>query len=335
MSHNTARHLSSRASARVLAMIFAPTCLLAGCGAILRQAQITYIGVNSHFSPKQVEIELGRPFIEAYKNRVTINTAFTVDKAMAAPLPVALDGDLHFAGRAPQVALPVVAEIANARDEKAAIELVHAAEGSGKPLAVSGVWRIWPEHAGKAEEEQGKALPPFEVANPDHVFEIHPATRIAGLPLLRSFTPVTGFKPGDAQRTFAIYEKVSCTLRVKPKTISVVTETGLYNDVEFILKVAAGPQVVAADGRFVTASAMDLDGKVLVERLRMVFVKGTPPELAVMRLKAGDQLHVNGIPRLDFAEISRRVSGSSANPALLAQKLPYEIVILGVYPKRP
>jgi hypothetical protein len=247
-------------------------------------------------------------------------------------LPVALDGDLHFAGRSPQVALPVVAEIANARDEKAAIELVRGAAG-GAPLAVSGVWRIWPEHPGKAEEEQGKPLPALEGANPDHVFEIHPVTRIADLSLLRSFTPVVGFKPGGAGRTFAIYEKASCTLRVKPKTISVVTQTGLYNDVEFIMKIAAGPQVVAADGRFVTASVADLDGKVLVEHLRMVFVKGTPPELAVMRLKAGDQLHAYGLPRLDFAEVSRRVLNSGTNPALLTQPLPYEIIILGVYPK--
>jgi hypothetical protein len=87
------------------------------------------------------------------------------------------------------------------------------------------------------------------------------------------------------------------------------------------------------DGRFVTASAMDLDGNVLVERLRMVFAKGTPPEQAVRLLKGGDRLHVFGMPRLDVAEISRRVKDYRTNPALLTQPLPYEIVILGVYPK--
>jgi len=90
---------------------------------------------------------------------------------------------------------------------------------------------------------------------------------------------------------------------------------------------------VVADGRFVIASAMDLRGKVLVERLRMVFARGTPPELAVRLLKGGEQLHVYGAPRLDFAELSRRVKDSRTNPALLKQPLPYEIIILGVYTK--
>jgi hypothetical protein len=74
-----------------------------------------------------------------------------------------------------------------------------------------------------------------------------------------------------------------------------------------------------------------MDGKLLVERLRMVFAKGTPPEQAVKLLKGGDSLQVFGIPRLDFSEISRRVRGYPTNPALLTQPLPYEIVILGVY----
>jgi hypothetical protein len=331
MKGKTAKHPSRCAAARLTSVLFVLVYFLTGCGLIVRQATIAYIAVNSHFSPKEIEIEINKSFIEQYKNRIAIHTTFTVDKAMASPLPPAIDGDLHFAGRAPQVALPIVAEIVNADHQTAAIDLVHGAAGTGKPLQVSGVWRIWPEHAGKAEEEQGKPLPALDTDTPDHVFEIHPVTAINGVQLLGSFTPVKGFSPGGAQRTFGIFEKVSCTLRVKPKTVSLVTETGLYNDVEFIMKIADEPQVVVADGRFVIASARDLDGKLLVERLRMVFAKGTPPERAVSLLKGGDRLHVYGIPRLDFAEISRRVRDHGMNPALLTRALPYEIVILGVY----
>ncbi len=86
---------------------------------------------------------------------------------------------------------------------------------------------------------------------------------------------------------------ITCTLRVKPETV----------------------------------------GKVLVERLGIAFAKGTPPEHAVKHLKGGDRLHVYGIPRLDFVEISRRVRDHQVNPALLTLPLPYEMVILGVYPK--
>jgi hypothetical protein len=305
--------------------------LLGACGLIVRQGVIAYLAVNAEFAPKQVAIEINQSFIETYKNRVTMRITFTVDKAMGSPLPPEFDGDLHFAGRAPQVALPIVAEIVNGDAEQAAVAMVHAAAGTGRPLRVTGAWRIWPEHAGGAEERQGKPLPEFVSYKPDHVFEIHPVTVINGLQL-HGFTPVDGFKPGGAQRTFGIYEKAPCTITVKRTTVSIVTATGLYNDVEFLMKLADAPQVVVRDGRFVIASAMDLSGNVLVANLRMVFAAGTPPEQAVRLLKKGDRLHVYGIPRLDFAEISRRVAGHELNPGLLTHPLPYEILILGVYP---
>lgn len=324
------RHASAP-TMRLRSVLCALVALLTGCGLVVRQANIGYIAVNSIFVPRQVEIEIHKSFIETYKNRVGIHTTFTVDKAMGSPLPAALDGDLHFAGRAPQVGLPIVAEIANAKEQQAATDLVHRVEGRGKPVRVAGVWRIWPEHAGKGEEEQGTPLAAFGTDNPDHVFEIHPVTEINGVHLLGSFTPVKGFSPGGARRTFGIYEKVSCKLTVKLNTVSIVTETGVYNDVEFIMQIADDPQIVVSDGRLVFASARDLDGNLLVPRLRMVFAKGTPPERVVRLLKGGDRLHVYGMPRLDFAEISRRVRDGAADPALLARPLPYEILVLGVY----
>ncbi len=226
---------------------------------------------------------------------------------MSAPLAPPLDGDFHFVGRARQVELPLVAEIANAREENAAVDLVHRVEARHGTLRISGVWRIWPEHAGRAKEEQGEPLPAFQTDNPNHVFEIHPVTRIDRLSLLDSVHPVKGFEPGDAARTFGIFQKATCTLKVTPKTVAIVAETGLYNDVEFVMKLAPEPQRVGRDGRFVIASAMDRNGRLLVERLRMVFARGTPPEEAVKRLKVGDQLHVFGVPRIDFSEIARRV----------------------------
>jgi hypothetical protein len=214
------------------------------------------------------------------------------------------------------------------------VGLIHRAEGTRKPLKISGVWRIWPEHGGSAIEEQGTPLEAYTMSNPEHVFELHPVTKIKKVELLvESFKPVPGFKPGSANRTFGIYEKASCRLTVEPKTVSILSPAGLYNDVEFIMELADEPQLVVADGRFVTASARELDGTLLVQRLRMVFVKGTDPERAVRLLKRGNQLHVYGIPRLDFAELSRRVKGSGTNQALLTGTLPYEIIILGVYPK--
>lgn len=321
-----------RASLQLAAAITVLACLLAGCGLIVRQATIAYIAIYSELSPKRIQMEIYNSFIAQFRNRVTIHTSLTIDKAMANPVTGALDGDLHFAGRAPQVALPIVAEIANANAESTAVALVHQVEGKGVPVPVSGVWRIWPEHPGSAPENQGQPQAVLTSYKPDHVFEIHPITRIGDIPLLDTFVPIDGFKPGGAKRTFAIYEAAPCTLSVVPKGVRIVTSTGLYNDVEFIMKILPEPQRVVADGRFVFASAMALDSTVLVKRLRMVFVKGTFPELAVRHLKSGAQLHVYGIPRLDFDEISQRVKGSREDPVRLTLHLPYEIIILGIYP---
>jgi hypothetical protein len=288
--------------------------------------------VNAQFSPKEIEIQINKAFIEKYKNRITIETTFTVDEAMQNPIAKIFDGDLHMAGRAPEIGLPAVAEIANGDDAKSAADLVHSVEGKGKPIRISGVWRIWAEHAGGAKEEQG--TPPLKVSksnNPDHVFEMHPVTRIGNIGTLNTFRPVKGYMPGDAQRTFEIFEKVECKLTVKSTTVSIVTQTGLYNDVEFLMEITDGRQIEGPGGRFVIASARDLKGSLLVKRLRMVFVKDTAPEKAVKNLKRGDRLHVYGLPRMDFAELSRRVNGSRKDPTLLSKLLPYEIIIQGVY----
>jgi hypothetical protein len=88
---------------------------------------------------------------------------------------------------------------------------------------------------------------------------------------------------------------------------------------------------VVPGGRFVIASVRDMNGDLLVKRLRMVFAKDAPPEKAAKLLKRGDRLHVYGLPRMDFAEVSRRVRSSRTDPALLVKPLPYEIIIQGVY----
>jgi hypothetical protein len=137
--------------------------------------------------------------------------------------------------------------------------------------------------------------------------------------------------PGDARVTLEGYEKIVCKLTVKPKAVLFVTRKGLWNDLEFIMEIADDRQIEVPGGRFVTASARDLKGDLLVKRLRLIFVKDTPSERAVRLLKRGSRLHVCGLPRVDFAEVSRRVKGAKKDPGLLVKPLPYEIIIQGVY----
>ncbi len=290
-----------------------------------------YMDVAAELSPERVKIEFRRSFLETYKNRVTIETNFTVDAAASSPNPSAFDGDLHFAGRAPEIGLRLVAEIKNAALADSAVALARRAAATRRPVALTGVWRIWPEHSLGASEQQGRPIHPLNSPYPDHVFEIHPVTRIGGINLIQTLQVLDGYKPGSAKRTLESYQDATCKLTVTPTTVTFETPTWLYNDVHFVMEITGATQLVVADGRFVTASARDTDGNLLVESLRMVFVGGSSAERAVRTLARGARLHVWGLPRLNFAELSRRAAESGKNPALLEGAMPYEIIVLGIY----
>ncbi len=306
-------------------------CTLTQCYHLGRRATVFYTAAAIRISPRAVRFTLNRSFIEAYKDRVLIETNFTVDDA-SDPSPKLFDGDLHFSGRAPEIGLRVVGEMVNAAEADSAVALVKRAAKSHRPLPLTGAWRLWPEHALGAPEAQGRPVPPLDNPFPDHVFEIHPVTKMGSLSLLEAFHPVEGYRPGAAKRTFAIYQEAKLTLRVAPTTVTLDTPPSLYNDVHFLMEVSGLPQQVVPDGRFVTATALDLDGNLLVEGLRMVFVKGTAPERLVSRAKPGARLHIWGLPRVSFAEVSRRVRVAGNNPAPVEGPLPYEIVVIGVFP---
>jgi hypothetical protein len=306
------------------------SCATAGCATAGRRATILYTSVVAAVSPKDAIVTLDRDFIERYKERVTISAAFTVDNAMESPNANILDGDLHIAGRAPEIGFRLVAEILNAASAERAMAVIQRAESTHVALQLSGVWRLWPEHA-IIPEDQNRPVSVMTTPNPDHIFEIHPVTRAGNVSLLETFHPVDGYRAGNAKRTFGIYQAAEYRLKVNPTTVTLTTSNWLYNDVHFIMQLSDARQVVVDDGRFVTAAALDTDGNLLVERVRMVLVKETAPERAVRSLKRGDRLHVWGLPRISFAEISRRVREAQPDSELKGS-LPYEIIVLGVYP---
>jgi hypothetical protein len=280
-----------------------------------------------------VEITLKNSFIEKYKDRATIEGNFVVDRAHAHPNPPSKDGDMHIAGRSDQeIRLPIVAEIMNARFEKNAMQLVHRVEGSGSAISVAGAWRIWCEHGGLSPQVQGEPLSPFTTTNPDHVFEIHPLTKIQDQSLLDSFMPIEGYATKDATVAFMNYENRRSQITANPSagTTTIATSMGGFNYVEFVMEITGEPKVVG-DGEFVFASVYDLNGELLVKHRRMVFVKDSPPELVLKRSKVGQRLHVLGVPRIDLAVISWRVQHRSDRPEALTWGLPYEIIVVATY----
>jgi hypothetical protein len=282
-----------------------------------------------------VEITLENVFIETYKNRVTIDVPFTVDKTDHRPHPAFLDGDFHLSGRAPDIGLTTVAEVKNAASEPGVVRLLRRVEGTDQPLRMVGVWRLWLEHVGRAPEVQGEEpVSPVERTDPDHVFEIHPLIQVEGHDLMGSLRPVRGYRPPAADAVFRSLQAIRCRIVPKHDTTTIVTEKRQFNDVEFLLEAGGDPPQIADDGSFVNAAVLNLAGNRLVESVRMVVLKGSPCERALGELRRGQRLRVFGLPRIDLSAVAWRAQHSKDDPTLLELTLPYEIILVGVYKDR-
>jgi hypothetical protein len=282
-----------------------------------------------------IEITLKNSFIEKFKNRVTIDASFTVDKAHPKPNPANKDGDLHAAGRAPEIGLPAVAEVMNARFQQPALDLIHQAESSGEPLQVRGVWRLWCEHGGDITFKQGDPLQPFNTTNPDHVFEVHPLLKVGDQELADSLEPIDGFTYKDAEQAFRSYENLKSHITVGASTTTITTTMAGFNYVEFAIQLNEDPTHAVDDGLTVKAAILDLEGELLVRERRMVFAAGTQPFERVKGLHKGDTLHVVGIPRIDLSLLSFRASHAQQKPGILDWSLPYEMVVVAAFEDTP
>lgn len=283
----------------------------------------------------QTVITLKNSFIEQYKNRVTIDANFTVDKTSKIHAP-SQDGDIHIAGRAPEIGLAAVAEIMNAKlERRGAVKRVQSIEGTNTSIPLTGAWRIWSEHGGEDVEVQGDTVKPIESSGAAHVFQIHPVSKVEGRSITHTLAPTGGYQYKDADTAFTAYERTNCQIVPKPNTTTIITNKVGYNYTEFVIRLNEAPRAVP-DGTMVFADVENLQGEDLVKHRRMVFVKDTDAEGAVQGLHAGDTLHVIGIPRIDLALVSWRVSAAADPnqrekfPQVLSWSLPYEMIIVAL-----
>jgi len=285
------------------------------------------------------EVLLRNDFIELLRNRVTIDADFLIDAVHDGPNRIgtsSLDGDLHVAGRSPQVRLPMVMELANGRLNAVAGVEQQMTQNQGKTVHVSGVWRLWMEHKSVKAMTQGKkVVPPTKSkTNPKHVFEIHPMTIFAGTPVLETFMPVRNDKdPSNhydataAATAFARYEKAKLTVSRTAVFTSINGPQTPFNYTEFILEVAGLRQDVP-DGAFVDAKIFDLQEHPLVsDPRRMVLVKDTRPATKIGTAALGTRIRVLGIPRINLNDVARKVSAGQKGIVVPGA---YEMIILAV-----
>jgi hypothetical protein len=287
-------------------------------------------------------------FIEKYKDRVTIDLDdFLVVIAHERPNRVgkgSLDGDMHVAGRSAQVRFATVAEIMNAARFKKAVDLIHEVEGNKKrPVRLSGAWRLWCEHPGKGVtyDQRKKRLPKYENSNPDHVFEIHPITRLEDIDLMKSLVPIDGYdaeldKPGRTAKAFRQYEDKRCVITPKDETTRIQTAKAVYNYVKFKMKLKSSPEPLE-DGTLVLADVLndtdeDDDEAVLAENIRMLSVRGSPVDAVLRGKRQNDVIQVLGVPRISLALVQERLEQGRTDPEILRETLPYEMILVGVYP---
>ena len=111
-----------------------------------------------------------------------------------------------------------------------------------------------------------------------------------------------------------------------------MTNMAGFNYVKFDLGLNEDPNPLGSgDGTVLMATVSTLDGDLLARRRRMIFLKGTPPEKAVLKLKKGAHMTVLGIPRIDLALVKFRAEHATDRPEVLDWNLPYEMVIVGVF----
>jgi hypothetical protein len=303
---------------------------------------VAILAAFSSVAVSQIRLTLKDKFIEDHKNRVGIETTVLVDhshKSPKTPSPSkpSNDGDIHASVRSNDIGLPAVAEIVNAKDAKDQIRVFVDAAGTNSRIRVSGAWRLWCEHGGIGDQVQGDPLEPAEDTNPDHCFEIHPLTEVAGTDIRHTWKPIDGFKNKDAEDAFSRYELIKSEIEHNAQRRRTTIHTnGLgFNYVEFVIELREDPTFTVDDGLIVRCDVLTVDGEMLVKNRRMIFAKGTKPHDEVLRLRRGQRMRVLGMPRVNLALISWRVRNSAGRPEVLRWNLPYEMIIVGFFESVP
>jgi len=287
-------------------------------------------------------LRLKRAWIEHYKDRRTIDVSFTVDHAHKSPNKPEDDADMHVAGRAPkEVGLPMVAEVVNAfyastPGEKNPISLIHANEGTGQIVPISGAWRLWLEHPAHVQTQFAE-VPKAKNTNPDHSLEIHPITKFNGQDITSSFHLIKGYPGYDATKAFGAYEKLSISIRGSATGVTLDAKKSVYNYTHFRMHLLGTP-VKLDDGGYqaladITDEASGAED-VIASKVRMIFVPHTAPWDTIDQgvkdggIGDGTELDALGIPRVNLNAISKFLS--AAGHTAITRKLPYEIIIVGL-----
>lgn len=279
-----------------------------------------------------ISLTLNDEFIEIFRSRATVaDVDFFVDPAYDKPDPPSKDGDLHVAGRSPQIELPMVAELMNARAHRPLVTALNDTEDSPTPMKLSGVWRVWPEYEGLERQIRFQRVEPAESTNPEHLFEIHPITRIGDTDVVDTLRVTSGYKYKVADVAFQRYESAPFELDCEGSTTTLRMKMVEFSYVDFAIELLEDPTRFTADGLSLFAKIpTPKDEEILVFKRWIWFVKDARPINNVRNLQEGDRLQVIGIPRISLSLIGWRCEHAEEAPEVPGWGLPYEMMAVGV-----
>src|SRR5512132_3081758 len=170
---------------------------------VFRTTRLTlYLFLVTLIAGGDTVITLRKDFIDTNHDKAVVKA--TITPAFLSRIKSATsgsdDGDVHIAAVPDAtIGLPMVAEITNAKLHRPTVATIKTAAADHQSMAVEGVWRIWCEHGGDSEFEQGQPVDAPTDSNPAHVFEIHPLTKVATTSMMDTFRPIEGYAYKDAQ----------------------------------------------------------------------------------------------------------------------------------------
>jgi hypothetical protein len=284
---------------------------------------------------QQRVVRLRNAFIDAIKNHATItDLSFRFDHVKTSINSISSggkDGDIHAAGRpGPFVALPMVAEVVNARLEKDdVVAAMRAVEGRAA-VKISGVWRLWFEHPPKEVLVQGGTVPVPDDTNPDHVFELHPLTAVNGHDADLSFVPIEGYAAYTAERAFKAYERLEFRAKRNSVFTTLASTQSGFNYTEFEAVLAGKPMHIN-DATFVLADVLDDAGNSVVAKPRRLVIADETKVAAAFAAKSpkkGTKMTVLGIPRVNLDKLMDEAEQAPGETVVV--KGAYEIIVVGV-----
>lgn len=268
-------------------------------------------------------VTLRRSFVDSLKDRVTFTGQFDVYKFTGR---ASEDGDAHGVVSCPVIALPCVAELMNKKDHRAPSAALKNAQVQNDSIMLMGAWRMWWEHAGKGNQQQGSSYD-LEKANAAHIFEIHPLLEVDTHKVYASFIPKGFHQPAKA---FAAYRKRECTLTAGKDHITIASKMVGYNYVHLlVIKPKANEVDTLIDGLRFRAMVKDSAGKTVGSKENIVIMAGTPAQEKFRQMKVGESMEVVAMPRLSFSLVWDHLEQAPyQTPVTLP--IPYELIIVGV-----